>query len=351
MDFLSKEIYGNTLLKWGLSIVIVVSTLFLSRILYMFISKVLKKKAESSNSKIDDIVIDSIEKPLIFGMIIGGIWYSIIQLTLPIKITGAVTKVYYILIVFNITWFIVKTLDAIIQEYLAPIFQKNEHNNLGNEMIPIIRKSIKSGVWVISGMIALKNAGYDVGALLAGLGIGGLAFALAAQDTISNLFGGVTVFTDRPFKVGDRIKITGIDGFVREIGIRSSKIQTLEGRMVTLPNSVFAKNPIENISSEPTRKVILNIGLLYSTTKEEIEKSMKMLKEIVYNELGTENECVVFFTNFGAYSLDLQIIYYIKKDADIPDTQSRINLEILKKFNDEKIGFAYPTQTIYCEKK
>jgi MscS family membrane protein len=349
MDFFSKDIYGNTLLKWLIAIAITVSSIFLSRLIYLFIRNVLKKRAEKTNGKLDDIVVESIEKPVVFTVVIVGIWYAALQLNLPDKLTEIGSKIYYILIIFTITWFIIKIADAIITEYIAPLFNKHE-NNLNSEMIPIIRKSIKMGIWGISGMIALKNSGYDVGALLAGLGIGGLAFALAAQDTISNLFGGVTVFTDKQFKVGDRIKVLGVDGVVKEIGIRSSRIQTLEGRVVIMPNGVFAKNPVENISSEPTRKVILNLGVVYTTTHSEIENCMEILKEIVYKELGTENECVVFFTNFGAYSLDLQLIYYIKKEANIPDTQSNINIQILRRFNDEKIGFAYPTQTIYCEK-
>jgi len=349
MDFLSKESYGNTILKLITSVVIIVFSIVLSRIIYMFVSRVLRKRAEKNRGKLDEIIVNSIEKPLVFGIIIAGFWYGAMQLVLPENLKMIIEKLYYILIVFNVTWFIIKILDSVIQEYLEPVFQKSE-NNLNGEMIPVLRNSVKTGVWIISGMIALKNAGYDVGALLAGLGIGGLAFALAAQDTISNLFGGVTVFTDRPFKIGDRIRVTGIDGFVKEIGIRSSRLQTLEGRIITLPNSIFAKNPIENISSEPTRKVILNLGVEYSTTKEEIEKAMKIMKDIVYSEVGTENECVVFFTNFGPYSLDLQLVYYIKRDADIADTQSRINLEILSKFNEEKIVFAYPTQTLFLNK-
>ena len=349
MDFLSNEIYGNSILKWIISFVIAIISIGLSRVIYLFIKNVLKKRAEKSEGKLDDIIIESLEKPVVFGIMIAGIWYSSLQLELPQRLTHIGSKIYYVLIIFLLTWFIIKVVDAVIDEYMAPVFNKGE-SSLNSEMTPIIRKTVKTCIWVISGMIALKNAGYDVGALLAGLGIGGLAFALAAQDTISNMFGGVTVFTDKQFKIGDRIKVTGIDGFVREIGIRSSRIQTLEGRIVTLPNSVFAKNAVENISSEPNRKIVLNLGLVYKTTHEEIEKSMKILKEIVYKENTTENECVVFFTNFGAYSLDIQLVYYIRKEADIAETQSKINLEILRLFNENNIEFAYPTQTIYCEK-
>ncbi len=349
MEFLSNEIYGNSILKWIISFVIAIISIGLSRVIYLFIKNVLKKRAEKSEGKLDDIIIESLEKPVVFGIMIAGIWYSSLQLELPQRLTHIGSKIYYVLIIFLLTWFIIKVVDAVIDEYMAPVFNKGE-SSLNSEMTPIIRKTVKTCIWVISGMIALKNAGYDVGALLAGLGIGGLAFALAAQDTISNMFGGVTVFTDKQFKIGDRIKVTGIDGFVREIGIRSSRIQTLEGRIVTLPNSVFAKNAVENISSEPNRKIVLNLGLVYKTTHEEIEKSMKILKEIVYKENTTENECVVFFTNFGAYSLDIQLVYYIRKEADIAETQSKINLEILRLFNENNIEFAYPTQTIYCEK-
>ena len=349
MEFLSNEIYGNSILKWIISFVIAIISIGLSRVIYLFIKNVLKKRAEKSEGKLDDIIIESLEKPVVFGIMIAGIWYSSLQLELPQRLTHIGSKIYYVLIIFLLTWFIIKVVDAVIDEYMAPVFNKGE-SSLNSEMTPIIRKTVKTCIWVISGMIALKNAGYDVGALLAGLGIGGLAFALAAQDTISNMFGGVTVFTDKQFKIGDRIKVTGIDGFVREIGIRSSRIQTLEGRIVTLPNSVFAKNAVENISSEPNRKIVLNLGIVYKTTHEEIEKSMKILKEIVYKENTTENECVVFFTNFGAYSLDIQLVYYIRKEADIAETQSKINLEILRLFNENNIEFAYPTQTIYCEK-
>lgn len=349
MEFLSEEIYGNSILKWIISFAIAVISIVLSRGIYLFIKNVLKKRAEKTEGKLDDIIIESLEKPIVFGVIIAGIWYASLQLELPQKLTHIGSKIYYILIIFLLTWFIIKVVDAVIDEYIVPVFNKGE-SSLNSEMTPIIRKTLKTCIWVISGMIALKNAGYDVGALLAGLGIGGLAFALAAQDTISNMFGGVTVFTDKQFKIGDRIKVTGIDGFVREIGIRSSRIQTLEGRIVTLPNSVFAKNAVENISSEPNRKIVLNLGLVYKTTHDEIEKCMKILKEIVYKENTTENECVVFFTNFGAYSLDVQLVYYIRKEADVAETQSKINLEILRLFNENNIGFAYPTQTVYCEK-
>lgn len=262
------------------------------------------------------------------------------------EIEMLIKKILAVMVIFDITWFIARAADSIIKEYVAPIFERSE-GNLNNQMVPIIRKAVKIIIWIISGMIALKNAGYDVGAVLAGLGIGGLAFALAAQDTISNLFGGVTIFTDRPFKINDRIKVTGIDGIVKEIGIRSSKIQTLEGRYITLPNSIFAKNPIENMSSEPNRKIAIKLGVTYDTSAEKIEEIIQILKEINKEEIGTEDNSTVFLSEFGDFSINIQYIYYIKKEAVIPEVQTKINLRIIKEFKRIGVEFAYPTQKIY----
>ena len=137
-----------------------------------------------------------------------------------------------------------------------------------NQIGPILRKTVRSVVWILGVITAMNNAGFDVGALLAGVGIGGLAMAMAAKDFVANIFGGVTVFVDKPFKVGDRIVVDGIDGTVQEIGIRSSRLITLQGRMVTIPNNSFTNSPVENITAEPSRKVSVTLGLTYDTSPE-----------------------------------------------------------------------------------
>ena len=127
-------------------------------------------------------------------------------------------------------------------------------------------------------ILAIQNAGYDVGALLAGLGIGGLALAMAAKDTVANIFGGFTILTDKPFTINDRIQVSGFDGWIREVGLRSSRLETLAGRIVTIPNSIFSDTPVENISAEPSRKVAVNLGLTYDTTPDQMEEAMNILK-------------------------------------------------------------------------
>ena len=172
---------------------------------------------------------------------------------------------------------------------------------------------------------------------------------MAAKDTVSNVFGGFTIFTDKPFKIKDRIKIGGFDGTVSEIGIRSTRLTTLEGRVVTIPNAKFADSMVENVSLEPNRKVVLNLGLTYDTSAENMKLAMKLLKDIIDSNNDTEDNCLISFNSFGDFSLGILFIYYIRKNSDILNTQTDINIEILKQFNENKLEFAFPTQTIFTQ--
>ncbi|MFC1639934.1 mechanosensitive ion channel family protein [Gemmatimonadota bacterium] len=213
-------------------------------------------------------------------------------------------------------------------------------------MLPIVRKGTKIVVWTIALIVALNNAGYDVGAVLAGLGIGGLALAMAAKDTVSNIFGGFTIFTDRPFTINERVKVAGFDGTVKEIGIRSTRLQTLAGTMVTIPNSTFADSPVENVSLEPSRKVTTNLGLTYDTSPEKMEKAIELLQTIGAEHEALDEKVLTSFNAFGDFAMNILFIYYILPGNDILQTQTDINLRILKEFTAEGLDFAFPTQTI-----
>ncbi len=170
---------------------------------------------------------------------------------------------------------------------------------------------------------------------------------MAAKDTVANIFGGITIFADKPFKVNDRIIIDGFDGTIKEIGLRSSRLETLDGRIVTIPNSKFAETPVENVSLEPGRKIRLNLGLTYDTKPKQIERAIKILETVAKNNINIKNEVVISFNQFNDSALNILFIYYIKKNANILETQSEMNLEILKQFNKAKLEFAFPTRTIY----
>ncbi len=347
-EFFSQKFYFNTVGEWAVALLIFLASFVLAKVIYWVFGKFVKKFAAKSKTRIDDIIVDMLEEPVILGLTIFGLWYGMRQLMFPEDISLWVSKVYHVLIVITITWLIARLVDAIIREYLVPLANKTD-TDMDDQLIPVVRKGLRAGIWTLGIIVALNNAGYDVAALLAGLGIGGLALAMAAKDTVANIFGGITVFTDKPFTINDRVKINGFDGNITEIGIRSTRLKTLAGRIVTIPNSKFTDGMVENVSLEPSRKVILNLGLVYDTSASKMQKAIELLKEIAAANPNLDEGTVAGFNNFGDSALGILFIYYITKGAEILQTQSEINLAIMKQFEEHGLEMAYPTQTVYTK--
>jgi MscS family membrane protein len=348
-EFFNKEYYGNNVGEWALSFGVLIAFILLSKVAYILLTKFIKQFTKKTKSKIDDLILDKLEEPAVFAIILVGIWYSLKILELPEWWDKLTSHAFYFLVTFNVAWLLVRLFNALIDEYLKPYVQKTE-TDFDDQMLPIARKSINVSVWVMAVIIGLNNAGYDVTALIAGLGIGSFAFAMAAKDSISHIFGGFVLFTDKPFTINDRVQVKGYDGFVREVGIRSTRIQTLDGRMVTIPNGSIVNDSVINITAENARKVSQDLGLTYDTSVSKMEQAMKLLKEIcVDNENVDESRTVTSFLSFGDFSLNIRFIYYIKKGSDVFQTMNDVNMEILKRFNENKLDFAFPTQTIQTE--
>jgi MscS family membrane protein len=347
-DFLNETFYGNTLAKWGLSLIIVLASVIISKIIFWIFKRIIRKATEKTTTRLDDILIDMLEEPLVVFVVLLGIVFALDQLIIAEWLDNWLNKGMRVAFTVNFTWLIARTVDAMIREYLTPYVEKSD-NDLDDQVLPLARKGLRSIIWILGILLALNNAGYNVGALLAGLGIGGIALAMAAKDTVANIFGGLTVFVDKPFKIKDRIKVGGYDGFVEEIGIRSSRIRTLEGRLVTIPNHKFTDSYVENVSSEPTRKVTLKLGLTYDTPPEKMELAIAILNEILLNDPGVEDNTWLVFDSFGDYSLGITFVYYIKSGQSITEVQSRMSLTVLKRFNAEGLEFAFPTQTLYTQ--
>ena len=345
-DILTKTYYGNTIGTYMLSFLLIIASVVLARVAYWAIGHVVKRLTRRTKNRLDDILVDMLEEPVVFAIVIIGIWFSLKLLHTSETAQTVISTAYYILIVFDVAWFLSRVLDALIQRYVVPLVQQSE-SKLDDQLLPIIHKGLKIALWVMALLIALNNAGYNVGAVLASLGIGGIAFAMAAKDTIANLFGSFTIFVDKPFTVGDRVLLNGYDGFVREIGVRSTRLETLNGRMVTLPNSQVANECIENISSEPSRKITMDLGLTYDTSHEDMQKAMDILQQIIAENERTEEKVVTAFTAFNDFALNIRFIYYIKKGQSVFGVQTEVNLEILRRFNEAGLEFAFPTQTIY----
>ena len=348
MDFFNNEFYGNSIGDWLISAAIVFATIIIAKLVSWVLRNIIKKITIKTKSTLDDILLESLQQPIVFAMSVFGIWLALDYLIFSPMVDKIIYKAYFFLIIINITWLIARIVSSLIDEYLVPLVEKSE-SDLDDQLLPVVRKTLNILIWSIGVIIALNNIGFNVGAVLAGMGIGGLALAMAAKDTVSNLFGGIMIFTDKPFIIRDRVKIDGYDGIVEEIGIRSTRLRTLAGRIVTIPNAKFTDGIVENLSSEPTRKVVLNLGLTYDTSPEKMELAMKLLKDINDANPRVRENPIISFNAFGDFSLGIIFIYYILKGEDILSVQSEMNLEILKQFNKHGLNFAFPTQTIQAE--
>lgn len=346
---LTQTYYGNTVQQWLIALLIVFGAVIVGKALYWLSGNVLKRLTARTKTKLDDIIIDMVEEPIVFALTILGIWFGLKQLVLPAGAYVWTGRVFEVLIIINVAWLITRLFDSLYNEYLVPLAGKTK-TDLDDQLLPLVRKFTKILVWIIAIIVALNNAGYDVTAVLAGIGIGGLALAMAAKDTVANIFGGFTIFTDKPFKIGDRVKVAGYDGMIKEIGLRSTRLQTLEGRIVTIPNSTFSDSPVENVTWEPSRKVVLNLGLTYDTTPAKMEKAIKLLESTAKKNKKVQDEALISFNAFGDSAMNILFIYYIKKGEDILKTQTEMNMEILRQFSRNKLEFAYPSQTIYTKK-
>ena len=348
MEKLDSLIYfGNSLTEWLIALAYIVGSVIVARIVYSIFSKVVKKYTASTENELDDIIADQIEEPISLAFVLLGFWLAYTHLVFEGS-GDTIRQIFEVAIILDLTWLASRLLDAIVGSLLLRSAARSESSMI-NQIGPILRKTVRSVVWILGVITAMNNAGFDVAAMLAGVGIGGLAMAMAAKDFVANIFGGITVFVDKPFKVGDRIVVNGIDGTVQEIGIRSSRIITLQGRMVTIPNNSFTNSPVENITAEPSRKVSITLGLTYETTPENVQLAVDILKQIVGDHTETENDFTVWFSSFGDFSLNVSCTYYINKTGHWANTPSEINMLILEKFNAKKLDFAFPTQTIITQ--
>ena len=342
--------YGNTLRNWLISLLIIVGALILNKGFVLINKHIIKKLTAKTKNRLDDILFQMLESPVLLGIALIAIWIAVKRLDLNPTFEAFVRKAYSLLIVINVTWFVVRFVNALIEEYLQPIANDPNNKRIDNNILPLIRRTLLGVIWSLGIVMALNNMGINVGTLIASLGIGGLAFALAAQDTIKNIFGGITIFSDRPFRIGDRIIVNGFDGIVEDIGIRSIRLRTLERKLVTIPNYKIVDSFVENVSAEPMRRNLVKIGLTYDTTPEKMNQAISILKNMPATISGIDKEVYVFFSDFAESSMIITFIYFIKKQADITETISQVNLEILRSFNEAGLSFAFPTQTIHLGK-
>lgn len=340
LEFLAHTFYGNTIIDWLISFVFIMLFILAGKLSRVVVKKIIKRLPFVEKFKLDDLFLKIAEKPLGYAIILVGTRFSLSYLNLPNSFENFVAKSFQFCITIIIAWVLSRVIDIVFSVYLIPLAEATD-NELDDLVLPILRRGSKFIIWALGIIVGLNNAGYDVGAVLAGLGIGGFAFAIAAKDTVSNIFGGLTIFIDQPFKINDRVKVKGIDGFVIDIGLRSTRLITLEGRMITLPNSAFSDNAVENVSSEPSRRTITSLRLDLNNTFEQVENAIMIIRDCIQKHPHIDKQNIlVGLKEIKDRGFEIQERYYITNKDLIMETECEINLEILKALQTNQIQLA-----------
>jgi MscS family membrane protein len=259
--------------------------------------------------------------------------------------------VFDVILTIMIAGVVLKLIDAASLFFIG--LANRTETSFDDQIVPLLRKTAKVFVCVITFITVLQNLGVSIAGMVAGLGIGGLALAMAAKDTLANLFGSVTILIDRPFKVGDIITTGSSAGTVSEIGLRSTRIKTFDKTMISIPNAEMANATVENTSVRPRRKVSMQIGLTYDTTPDQIRQVLSGIEKLLVDHPGVDPEDQnVRFTNFGDSTLDIDFKYFtIETGYDgFSQVKQEISLSIMDLLDGMNVDMAFPTQTVYLEK-
>jgi len=343
--------YGNTILAWIIAGSLVLLSLVLGKTLYWAFRNVVGPFIRKSGRELLSIVIDMIEEPIIFMAVILGIRVSLKSLELSNDAIQTVDYALGFIVTLAITWLITRLYNSLHKRYLVPLAEKTD-TSLDDHLLPLLRKGLNTILWAIGIIVALNNAGYNVTPVLAGLGIGGLAFALSVQHTFGNMLGGLLIYSDGHFKVGDRIQFRGerglVDGVVKDIGLRTSSVKTrYEGRYVNIPNSFLTDRDVVNVDTENGRQLFAVYKLAHDTTSEKIRKFIELLEDAVKSTPGTKDAVVTGLIAVSEIALDVMLLYWVESDMSKIKTRTAINLKILDAMASEEIEFSDRTIITY----
>ncbi len=340
-----RTILDHTIEEWVSALAIAVGAWLLGKFLYWLFAVVLRRWTERTKTRVDDVILDTIGQPVVLLVTLAGFLVAFRRMDFSEKVTFYTDHGFKVAWTLGITWLVARVAGSLLREYLLPYAKERGISNMDASVQGLTVRAAAILIWGIGIIAALNNAGYNVNALLAGVGISGLAMAMAAKDTVANRFGGITVFTDQPFRVGDRIRIGGYDGTVLRVGIRSTRIRTIDGPVVVVPNFRFTDTVVENVTEEESRRVRHELGLVCETPPDRMERALAVLHELVdAHQADLLPQRSVVLNAFGDFSLKVVFIYYIRKGRSIDEVQNRVHVDLLRRFASEELEFAYPTQ-------
>ncbi|MEA3492102.1 MAG: mechanosensitive ion channel family protein [Campylobacterota bacterium] len=303
--------------------------------------------SRKTKTSLDEQIIMGLKKPIRFGFIVVGIHLFFLLIFVNNKFIHLVLES---LIIYTIFWAIISIIDAI-KDYIFNYSTADPQQS--KELSGFIIKVIKGIVMAIGTSAILHNWGVNVTGIVASLGLGGLAFALAAKDTAANLFASIALLLDNSIKGGEWIKVAGVEGVVEGVGMRTTKIRSFRKSLYTVPNHLIANNPIENFSRRGVRRISMDVGLTYDTKGKQVEKIVSDIREMLqkHPKISQKETLLVNFNSFGDSALNIFIyafVYTAQWDHYL-DIREDIHLRIIEIVERNGSAFAFPSQSLYLE--
>ncbi len=349
------EYWAESWLMWVFAAVVVIVVPVVRLGLSWYVNARIMKDVKKTKTKADDKLVEGVHKALSALFIFVAVWLAALIIPIPEtevltigKTTYSLREVFQLialtLIIFYLARVLMWILDIVI--YFARIRAEKTKTKIDEVLLPLLRDAGRVLLWIFTILLIIQFWGFNVTTIIAGLGIGGLAIAFAAQDAVANVFGSITVLVDKPFEVGDWVIIGDVEGVVEEVGIRSTKIRTFSKTLITLPNSKITTSAIQNFSRMPIRRVKMDIGLAYWTTPEQMHEFVESSRELLRTHPGVDqNYWLVYFDKFTDSSLSIFFYFFSKSTvwAEYLAVRQDVNLRLMKLAERIGVDFAYPT--------
>ena len=348
-EILAYQALDNTVFQYLIAVAVFLALFLILKIFKNIVILRLKRLSEKTKTDIDDLLIKIISS-------VRQSFYLFVSLYIAIRFLNCSElffKVINYLFFFIIAYYIVKAIESVIDYGAEKLVErrKKQEKELSESVVSLLKKILKAVIWVLAVIIVLQNLGYNITALAAGFGIGGIAIALALQNILGDLFASFAIYFDKPFEIGDYIVVGDDAGTVKQIGIKSTRIQSRQGEQLVISNKELTSARVHNYKKMERRRVVFSFGLAYETPTKKLRKVPDIIREIIYNIEITEIDRV-FFNKFGEFSLNFEVVYWLKSSdyEGFIESQPKINLAIMEAFKKEGIEMAYPTQTIFVKK-
>ena len=348
IELLQFKVMGNPLWQYAAFLIYIFLAFYVSKLLDYVIQVQLRKWASRTSTRFDDLLLELLRGPVKIIAFVVFLHIGLRDFAWPDWAAKFISNGLKIIVACSLTYVVIKFVDLLMGVWKQRVEVSQESVGLDMQLFPVVRKTLKIFVVIVAVLVTLQNLGMNVTGLLASLSIGGLAVGLAAQDTLSNLFGAVMIFADKPFRVGDRVQLDAIDGSVEAIGLRSTRVRNLDGHLVTIPNRTMANANIINVTKRPNIKTVMNIGVTYDTTARNVQRAMEIIEE-VFRPHPLTADLIVSFNKFESSSLNILVVHWWNS-TDYKQYLAglqKMNLELKRRFDEERISFAFPSQTVY----